>query len=103
MGKYQTKMTLYEWDYEVTDLDQEVKNHIYCEQCPGLPNQDMFDDDEICFLVLVKNVFHCEELVDRQWAYVDSGKLPEFFYDYAGGGDKVPQRFHKELAKFTKN
>ena len=34
-----------------------------------------------------------EGLIDRQWAYVEDGKLPEFF----DGGVLVPARFHNEL------
>jgi len=41
-----------------------------------------------------------EGLVDRQWAYIEDGKLPERF-DWGGGEDggaKVPARYHKEIA-----
>jgi hypothetical protein len=34
-----------------------------------------------------------EGLLDRQWAYVEDGKLPEYF----DGGILVPAKFHKEL------
>ena len=34
------------------------------------------------------------ELVDRQWAYVENGKLPAVF----DGGTAVPKRFHVEIA-----
>ena len=36
--------------------------------------------------------------LDRDYAYVDEGKLPECFEF----GRKIPQRFHKELAAFQK-
>ncbi len=35
----------------------------------------------------------------RSWAYMEDGKLPEFFEDaYGVETAKVPQRFHKEVA-----
>ena len=34
-----------------------------------------------------------EGIVDRQWVYIEDGKLPERFE----GGAKVPARFHKQL------
>jgi hypothetical protein len=40
-----------------------------------------------------------EGLVDRQWAYVDHGKLPERF-DWGGGEDGgaiVPAKYHREI------
>lgn len=50
---------------------------------------------------LVRDVGNDEEgLVDRQWAYLKDGKLPERF-DWGGGEDggaKVPARYHKEIA-----
>jgi len=42
-----------------------------------------------------------EGIVDRQWAYVEDGKLPERF-DWGGGEDggaKVPARYHNELKR----
>ncbi len=35
------------------------------------------------------------ELEDISYAYIENGKLPEFF----NGGNKVPQRFHREISK----
>jgi hypothetical protein len=40
-----------------------------------------------------------EGIIDRQWAYVDHGKLPERF-DWGGGEDggaKVPAKYHREI------
>ena len=43
--------------------------------------------------------FHKHEgLEDRQWAYIEDGKLPEEF----DGGEKVPKRFHEEVERYTK-
>lgn len=36
----------------------------------------------------------------RSWAYIEAGKLPEYFTDADGAdGAKLPQRFIKEVAK----
>jgi hypothetical protein len=44
-----------------------------------------------------------ELLNDRTWAAVDDGKLPPFF-SYGDGSSawRVPQRFHREVARETK-
>jgi hypothetical protein len=41
-----------------------------------------------------------EGLIDRQWAYLDEGKLPVRF-SYGGGeeGPLVPARFHNEVKR----
>jgi hypothetical protein len=46
-------------------------------------------------LALVRDTFDSRDdgLVDRQYAYVDAGRLPEHF----GDGRKVPQKLHTEL------
>ena len=52
-------------------------------------------------LVLVCDTWETiqENLEDRQWAYVEDGKLPKTF----SGSAKVPQRFHKQLAATKEN
>ena len=50
---------------------------------------------------LTRNVGNdVEGLLDRSWAYVKDGKLPDVFSYGLGNEDgvAVPQRFHKELA-----
>jgi hypothetical protein len=40
-------------------------------------------------------------LLDRQWAYIEDGKLPERFSDSGGSeGPLVPARFHHELERY---
>ena len=56
---------------------------------------DHHQNKEVTDLVLVRDLWRDEDLDDRQWAYVENGKLPKEF----DGGAKVPQRFHKALAK----
>lgn len=38
-------------------------------------------------------------VIDRQWAYIEDGKLPARFSACGGpDGPKVPARYHKEIA-----
>jgi hypothetical protein len=39
-----------------------------------------------------------KELLDRQWAYLEAGKLPERFDD----GAAIPQRFRAEVSAVTR-
>ena len=44
-----------------------------------------------------------EDLIDEQWAFIEDGKLPEFFDDCPETkAYKVPAKFHKEVADFSK-
>jgi hypothetical protein len=56
-------------------------------------------------LVLIRNISNEHEgVVDRSWAYVKKGSLPEFFSQANDSdGEKVPQRFHRELRTRLKN
>ena len=50
-------------------------------------------------LGLTRNIGNdAEGLIDRTWAYVENGKLQEYFQTAGGSDDtKVPARFHKEF------
>ena len=99
-----TRKTFYEWDIETVERGvfddgeeyADIVNHDHHDECPGIPTHP---DD---MLVLVRDVWTNEdgydELHDRTWAYVESGKLPTHFED----GHKVPKRFHVELAKASR-
>ena len=98
--------TVYEWDYELTNLDEEVLDHDHSDQCRGLPDSTPNANGEFRVLVLVKDVYRDWVLQERSWAYVKDGKLPEYFgigtyHDWDEGSSKVPQRFHQELARFS--
>ena len=88
--------TAYEWDIELVDKEYgDILDHDHSDKCPGIPTLET----EVVFerLVLVKDVYRQWDLSDRSWAYVEDGKLPEYF-----DGDsrsKVPKRFHAELRK----
>jgi hypothetical protein len=88
--------TTYEWDYESIDEHGDIIDHDFCDKCPGVPI------DPNISLVLVRNVgegYNSDpisfDLIDRSWAYVKRGKLPQKFED----GNLVPKRFHAELQR----
>lgn len=95
----------YEWDVETqaaleTEANEagEVLDHNHCKSYseamraaskqPGQPGEQFV-------IVLVR-----DDDDRRAWAYVEDGKLPEWFHD-ADGNDyaKVPQRFVQEVAR----
>ena len=87
----------YEWDIESVDDYGDIIDHDFNDKCPGLPREANER------LVLVRNVAEglsdewdaSAHIVDRSWAYVEDGALPERFDD----GTPVPVRFFTELAK----
>ena len=86
---------VYEWDIETVDNNGDIQDHHHSDTCFDLIKCPLEKGER---LVLVRNLGNDEDgLQDRQWAYVDPTGLPDFF----DGGAKVPQRFHRELNKFT--
>ena len=86
------RKVFYEWDIETCD-GEDIIDHNHDDVCPGIPS------DPAEKLVLVRDVTDPNEgVIDRQWAYVTDGVLPDHFLD---AGDrpqsKVPRRFQKEL------
>ena len=88
----------YEWDLESFDEYGDIIDHDFSEVYPGLPKEEGVN------LVLVRNVYeglsgddfnYSATLVDRSWAYVVEGVLPEKFDD----GESVPKRFFKGVFK----
>jgi hypothetical protein len=54
-----------------------------------------------CQIGLVRDRLDDEGVVDRQWAYIEDGKLPERFSDSGGSeGPLVPARYHRELERY---
>jgi len=87
----------YEWDYETVDEDGDIIDHNHSESLSRYGESDKTDT-----LVLIRELGNDRDgMIDRTWAYVKDGKMPEYFTDSAGVvGAKVPERFHKELAKY---
>ena len=109
---------MYEWDLETAatvDSDTayagDVLDHDHSDTFPGFNQPE--ESGERVVTVLVRDVFDdCDGLIDRSWAYLsDDGKLPERFhqmdYNERVGSfqrlcEKVPQRFHKEVERYSK-
>ena len=96
----------YEWDFESVDCDGNIVDHNHFDKLdPGTIDlkDDLPGDIRYRSLVLVRDVWRDDgELVDRTWAYVRNGKLPEFTQcAYQTDQHKVPKRFHTALAKCT--
>ena len=104
----------YEWDIESYNEDFSDCEHEHSDNCPT----DVLEENQK--LVLVRDVI-CDVrgVIDRQWAYVVDGRLPEsfsysdesmpsirqFFEEVCGKGNAkpVPKRFHKELNRIRNN
>lgn len=93
----------YEWTVETledpTDPDSGIIDTVACDSLTQALHLMAAEDD--CRLVLVRNVGNdVEGLTARLWAYVEDGKLPDYFED--GGAEtaiRVPAKFHAELAR----
>lgn len=100
---YTKVRTEYEWDIETVDAemlaegstDPDIEGHEESDKCPS---RVLASNER---LVLVRHTgSDAEGVLDRFWAYVKDGKLPECFEDCGRPTQiKVPQRFHAELAK----
>ena len=94
----------YEWDLEEYDInandpDAEIVDHNHGDKLVELG----FPADHKQKLVLVRNT---ED--SRLWAYVDDSRmLPKYFSRPEADGKyyetnvKVPQKFHREIAKYA--
>lgn len=88
----------YEWDLETTNADGDITDHQHADKLRDLPTPATRFEQ----LVLVRTTFEG----DRQWAYVDESRmLPRYFSipgpdgNYHETATKVPQRFHREIAR----
>lgn len=82
---------IYEWDVEEYDEDGEILDHNFYKECPSVPTEPNKS------LVLIRDVVHeFDGVIQRNWAYVTNGKLPEFFDNTF---IKIPNKYHKELNK----
>ena len=92
-------MLTYEWDVETVDEYGDIEDHYHSERITIDHLDAALDKSGRTRLVLVRDD-HRHGGIDRSWAYVEEGKLPDHFKDaYDRNEAKVPQRFHKELAK----
>ena len=88
----------YEWDVETLDEFGDIEDHNHSEKLRPYH----LDLEPSQRLVLVCD--HWEGgWMYRSWAYVVDGELPEHLVDaYDTEIRRVPQRFHKELAKMRR-
>lgn len=92
----------YEWDVETClDMDSEgnedIVDHNHTESYAEALADFKQPAEEGTFkrIVLVRDDDKC-----RSWAYMEEGKLPEYFEDaYNQETVKVPKRFHDEVTK----
>jgi hypothetical protein len=95
-----TKRSFYEWDAEEVQIeDEDILDHDHGDIGYVLAKEST-DPAVRIDRCLVKDVFEVwdgeiDGLVHRAWAYIEDGKLPEFFDD----GSRVPARFHEQLRK----
>lgn len=97
----------YEWDVETRleypDGLHDIHEHNHAERvadlldCLHAPKPDPEGEGTLTTeLVLVRDEYdeYGEDLIDRSWAYVEDGELPETFEN----GARVPLKYHRELA-----
>lgn len=97
---------IYEWDIEDWEYDNtneiEITDHWHENRLDAYPIEELKMAIEQGRLVLVRN-----ENGYRDYAYVNSGNLPESFYRLASDGEyhetnlKVPKKYLKEFSKIV--
>lgn len=81
---------IYEWCIETLDENEDVIDNSFWDE---LPKEPLEENQQLC---LVRNEGNeADGLTDRLWAYVENGKLPEYFTDANGCvvSIKVPQKY----------
>lgn len=84
----------YEWDFEQVDEFGDIQDHDFWDQLP--PKGHDIEGREMVLVLNHIDRDDFDDVKDREWAYVKDGRLPERF----DGGTKVPQRFHRDLARW---
>ena len=87
---------IYEWDLEESTADGDVVDHDHADRLIEFSRRVL---PEHVHLVLIRDEEKGGNL-DRSWAYVQGGHLPQFFkYAYGHPTTRVPRRFHLELMR----
>lgn len=85
--------THYEWVAEEI-TDDEYEDIIDCNYCDTYKDAVKFCEGKKSQIALViSKGSMAEGLQDREYAYLENGRLPECF----DGGKKIPKRFHEEI------
>lgn len=92
----------YEWSIESSDEHGDIHDLNFSDKLSFFKPADLTYDPKAGEfrkeLVLVRTVGTDEDgVTDRDWATMTGGTLPTEF----DGGETVPQRFHKELARWV--
>lgn len=106
-------MTAYEWIVETVDEYEDIVEtlaHETYREASATATRDAQDIGtkshtgsiiiriDIALTRLWSRDFEAEGMEDRQYAYLEDGKLPEYFEHTGGGtGAKVPKRFFAEM------
>ena len=93
-------MTEYEWDVEESDKHGDCVDHDHEDKLGDLLHryrenrgQLLEGTHNVEQLVLVRSQWDDGNLLERSWAYVAAGQLPECFQD----GSVIPVRYRSEL------
>jgi len=89
----------YEWDRETVSPSGDVLDHDHRDRLSEYIQPIAADQR----LVLVRDVIdEFDGVVDRGWAYVQNGCLPDRFDDGQVETHRVPKRFAKELDRCSR-
>ena len=94
----------YEWDVELVSNDEheDIEDHYFCDsyikclaELERGPGEGYFQR-----AVLVRHVDRADGWRDDSWAYLEGGKLPEFFEDASLKKTvAVPRTYYREVEK----
>lgn len=84
----------YEWAIETVDEHDDIIDVDHADTLAEARHR--LDSNQRQQIALVRDTgSDLEGLCDRQWAYLENGKLPEAF----DGGAKIPKRFFDEIKR----
>lgn len=99
-NKHQNQV-VYDWSLEEIDENEDIVDSDFMQEIPADWVNKLPEDGHTFRICLVRDLGNQEKgLIERCWAYVVDGKLPEYFKDSAGTDTihKVSEKFHKHLA-----
>lgn len=96
----------YEWDVEI-DAFEDVLDHSHAPEGELHAHLRHYGKEILSGtgekrLVLVRDVWDDRGLVERAWAYVEDGNLPEKALDANNKGRTIPQRLRTEFTREVK-
>jgi hypothetical protein len=86
----------YEWCSASVDEHGDMDDLVHSDTL-----KDLLIPDGRHSIELVRNLGNdADGLIDRCWAPLEAGRLPDAFTYYPGDGPNVPKRFHEEVRRF---